>query len=84
MFQLRTDFNLLLINLTVCELLVAGLGIPVDAVAAAQLGWKMGQIVCWITGFMLTFLGQGNEDILKKPVSVFLSMMNESDYVLGF
>ena len=58
MFQLRTDFNLLLINLTVCELLVAGLGIPVDAVAAAQLGWKMGRAVCWLTGFMLTFLGQ--------------------------
>ena len=58
MFQLRTDFNLLLINLTVCELLVALLGIPVDAVAAAQLGWKMGRAVCCLTGFILTFLGQ--------------------------
>ena len=49
---------MLLINLTVGELLVALLGIPVDAVAAAQLGWKMGRAVCCLTGFMLTFLGQ--------------------------
>ena len=49
---------MLLMNLTVCELLVALLGLPVDAVAAAQLGWKMGRTVCWITGFTLTFLGQ--------------------------
>ena len=57
-FQLRTDFNWLLMNLVVGELLVSMIGIPIDLVAAGQLGWKMGRGFCIFTGFILTFLGK--------------------------
>ena len=57
-FQLRTDFNLLLMNLICCELLVSVFGIPVDTVAALQHGWDMGPAFCSLVGFTLTTLGQ--------------------------
>ena len=56
--QLRTDFNYLLLNLILTELAIAGLAIPVDAIASFQLGWKMGWLMCQIVGFSMTFLGE--------------------------
>ena len=56
-FQLRTEFNLLLMNLILCELLVVLIGIPADTIAAVQQGWDMGPLVCNVVGFCLTTLG---------------------------
>ena len=68
--QLRTDFNYLLLNLILTELAVSCLGIPVDAVASYQQGWKMGEAICQVVGFCLTFLGM-NVMLSLMCVSVF-------------
>ena len=56
-FQLQTEFNFLLINITLSQLIMSIYGVPVDFVAALQLGWKLGKEFCLMTGFLLTFLG---------------------------
>ena len=56
--QLRTEFNLLLMNLICSELLVSVFGIPVDTLAALQHGWDMGPAFCSVVGFTLTTLGK--------------------------
>ena len=58
MVQLWTDFNFLLMNLILTELLVSLFGIPVDALAAGRGGWDLGENVCVFIGFLLTFLGE--------------------------
>ena len=65
-FQLRTDFNLLLMNLIMTELLVSLIGIPVDALASAQGGWNMGATLCRMVGFLLTTLGEFFYTLSKK------------------
>ena len=55
--QLLTDFNMLVLNLLVTELIVASIGLPLECVAAIQFGWKMGETACKAFGFLLTFLG---------------------------
>ena len=45
-------------NLILSELLVSLYGIPVDFMASLQEGWKMGQVMCQATGFILTTLGK--------------------------
>lgn len=57
MFQLKTEFNFLLMNITFCELIMSVFGVPVDFIASAQLGWKLGEEFCRVTGFLLTLLG---------------------------
>ena len=49
---------MLLISINVSELLISLYGIPVDFVASIQLGWKLGESFCQLTGFLLTFLGK--------------------------
>ena len=44
-------------NITVSQLIMSIYGVPVDLVAALQLGWKLGESFCLITGFLLTFIG---------------------------
>jgi hypothetical protein len=56
--QLPTDFNLLIMNLMVTELIVSAYGISIAAVASAQKGWKMGETFCKASGFILTVLGE--------------------------
>ena len=55
--QLWTDFNMLVLNLLVTELLVSTIGLPMEFVAAYQYGWKMGETVCKASGFLFTVLG---------------------------
>ena len=55
--QLWTEFNMLVLNLLVTELIVASVGLPLEFVAATQFGWKMGETACKAFGFLLTFLG---------------------------
>ena len=57
---------MLVLNLLVTELLVASVGVPVEVVAAAQLGWKLGKLNCIIFGFVLTVLGKTDKNILSK------------------
>jgi len=54
---LRTDFNLLLMNLLFGELVMSVFGIPVDFLASARYGWDMGAGMCRATGFILTLFG---------------------------
>ena len=70
LFQLRTDFNCLLMNLIVGELLVSMFGIPVDAWAAIRQGWKLGYHLCITLGFSLTLLGE-------IPANILLSIDSE-------
>ena len=73
--QLWTDFNLLLMNLILTELLVSLIGIPVDAAASAQGGWNMGATFCITVGFMLTTLGEfGKNDL-------YAIMLNQNRYL---
>ena len=73
--QLWTDFNLLLMNLILTELLVSLIGIPVDAAASAQGGWNMGATLCITVGFMLTTLGEfGKNDL-------YAIMLNHNRYL---
>jgi len=55
---LSKPFNLLLLNLTLAECMVAFFGTPVDALATYQRGWKMGEGMCVTTGFILTTSGK--------------------------
>ena len=57
MFQLKTEFNFLLMNITFSELIMSVFGVPVDFTASLQLGWKLGSEFCRVTGFLLTLLG---------------------------
>ena len=57
MFQLKTEFNFLLMNITFSELIMSVFGVPVDFTASLQLGWKLGAEFCQVTGFLLTLLG---------------------------
>ena len=57
MFQLKTEFNFLLMNINFSELIMSVFGEPVDFIASLQLGWKLGPEFCRVTGFLLTLLG---------------------------
>ena len=74
LFQLRTDFNCLLMNLIVGELLVSMFGIPVDAWAAIRQGWKLGYHLCITLGFSLTLLGEILANILSSNNSRCISI----------
>ena len=66
---MRTTFNTLVINLVVAEFMIACYGIPVDFMASWQRGWKMGKVLCQVTGFVLTTAGthKNREIVFKDP-----------------
>ena len=45
-------------NLVFAETIIAVYGIPVDFTASLLQGWKMGKMLCYTTGFLLTFSGK--------------------------
>ena len=51
-------------NLILTELLVSLIGIPVDAVASIRGGWDLGMNLCVSIGFLLTFLGKYNGNLI--------------------
>ena len=57
LFQLHNEFNRILMNLIVAELINCSYGISLDITAAMQYGWKLGSTVCNTTGFLLTLCG---------------------------
>ena len=64
LFQIRTPFNYLLMNMILAETLIAMFGIPIDTVATYQRGWKLGKELCLATGFVLTTLGKNIDKVL--------------------
>ena len=58
LFQIRTPFNYLLMNLIIAESLITMYGLPVDFMATYHFGWKMGEHLCKATGFILTTSGK--------------------------
>ena len=58
LFQIRTPFNYLLMNLIIAESLITMYGLPVDFMATYHFGWKMGEKLCKATGFILTTSGK--------------------------
>ena len=57
-FQIRDDFTNLLMNMIFAELIMALVGIPINFVASIQHGWKMGETVCDVSGFLVTLEGK--------------------------
>ena len=45
-------------NMILAETIIACFGIPVDALASWQHGWKSGKELCEATGFILTTTGE--------------------------
>ena len=44
-------------NMVFAEFVIAAFGLPVDFMASFYHGWKMGQTLCHVTGFILTTTG---------------------------
>ena len=63
LFQLRTPFNLILMNLVSSDFVMMTFGIPPDIVASSSFGWKLGYHTCVMNGFLMTLTG--------KKLSVF-------------
>ena len=57
LLQLRTPFNLMLLNLILSDFLMILCGIPPDFTAAIMRGWKLGYQPCIWVGFVMTLTG---------------------------
>ena len=55
--QLRTPFNLILLNLILSDFLMILCGIPPDFTASIMRGWKLGYQPCIWVGFVMTLTG---------------------------
>ena len=53
-------------NLIFAELIMAMFGVPVNFTASIMHGWKMGELMCNIFGFLLTLGGK-----YKVSMSIF-------------
>lgn len=56
-FQLRSPFQLLIVNLVISDFVMIAFGAPWDLLAISQLGWKLGKMPCFIVGFIKMFCG---------------------------
>ena len=65
-------------NITVSELIMSVYGVPVDFVAAFQLGWKLGKEFCLVTGFILTLLGMYSINIFTSIAIYRLIVVHEN------
>ena len=63
-FQVLDDFTILLMNMIFAELVMVLFGVPVNFIASIQHGWKMGETVCDVFGFLLTL--EGESEILTS------------------
>ena len=74
-------------NITFSELIMSVFGVPVDFTASLQLGWKLGEEFCQVTGFLLTLLGMYSINIftaislyrfifIKQNVSTFFCFLS--------
>ena len=44
-------------NMVFAEFIIAAFGLPIDFMASFYHGWKMGETLCHVTGFILTTTG---------------------------
>ena len=58
LFQVRTPFNVVLMNMVLSEFVIASVGVPIDFTASIMGGWKASKSVCIFTGFTLTLTGE--------------------------
>ena len=56
--QIRSPYNLLLINLAFVEFLIAFVGIPLDVWSLIQQEWGLGKNICIISGATVTTCGK--------------------------
>ena len=68
-FQVWDDFTILLMNMIFAEMIMALVGIPINFIASIQRGWKMGKIVCDVSGFLVTL--EGKSRILTSILQSF-------------
>lgn len=71
-FQIRTPFNWLLMNLVVLELFSAAFGLPINTISSFRKGWFFGQTLCTATAFTTA---TGGEFLLSCFIS-FGAKMN--------
>ena len=57
-FQIRTPYNLILINLAGVELLIALVGVSMDVLSLLHDGFAFGKIACITTGTLATTSGE--------------------------
>ena len=55
--QIRTPYNLILVNLAVVEFLLAFFGVSMDVLALIQDGWQYGKDLCMAQGALVTTAG---------------------------
>ena len=55
--KVQKPYNLLLVNLTFVELLLASISIPFDVLALLQNGWRFGKYLCIVVGMLSTTSG---------------------------
>ena len=65
-------------NLVFAETIIAVYGIPIDFTASILHGWKMGKLLCYVTGFLLTFSGKFDQGINRKVDKTVISSINMS------
>ena len=74
--QLRTEINIVMINMVVSELISAGFGSPIVVLTSLQRGWKLGKMFCSFTGFILTTDGNNRKNayiLLNKTRNFYTS-----------
>ena len=55
--QIRTPYNLILVNLALVEFLLAFFGVSMDVLALIQDGWQYGKDLCMAQGALVTTAG---------------------------
>ena len=57
-FQVRTPYHCILLNLAIIELLLAVINIPIDIYSVVLGHYPFSQLVCTVTGFIATTNGK--------------------------
>ena len=68
-------------NLVFAETIIAAFGIPVDFTASILHGWKMGKILCYVTGFLLTFSGKLHQRINLQVDKLVVDLVKDVDCI---
>ena len=58
--QVRTPYNLILINLATVEFLIAIVGVPLDVFALVKEEWGLGKGICVSSGALVTTCGMSD------------------------
>ena len=67
-YQIRTPYNLILINLSIVEFLLSTVGVPSDVFALIHKGWSLGKLACYTSGSIVTTAGRNSYFQLSKNI----------------